>query len=268
MVADTRGRRGQEEERSNQPPGEQIPVEGRRLASYEAVLTMLEEGEIEDCNLIPTGSNYTFSATVSANGSGKLAAIYKPARGERPLWDFPRGTLHHRERAAYLASQLLGWPLIPPTVVRDGPLGAGSVQLFVPTEDRWDFNDLLRKHRRALQEIAVFDLVANNADRKAGHCLLGVDGRVWSIDHGLTFNVDPKLRTVLWDYCGEAVPKRLLGDLEALRDEPAKRDELTRLLEPHLDGDEIAALFRRVERLLRVRKFPQLDDRNIPWPLV
>src|SRR5665647_2622275 len=159
---------------------------------------MLEEGEIDDCNLIPAGSNYTFSATVSANGSGKLAAIYKPARGERPLWDFPRGTLHHRERAAYLASQLLGWPLIPPTVVRDGPLGAGSVQLFVPTEDRWDFNDLLRKHRRALQEIAVFDLVANNADRKAGHCLLGVDGRVWSIDHGLTFNVDPKLRTVLW----------------------------------------------------------------------
>ncbi|MCL4371343.1 MAG: SCO1664 family protein [Chloroflexi bacterium] len=235
----------------------------------EEAASLLEQGEIQEYRVVPSGSNYTFTVLMSADNRGQFLAVYKPQRGERPLWDFPWGTLHLREHAAYVTSRHLGWPNIPVTVLRKGPFGVGSVQLYVPTAGQPDLFAFQEERRRELMEIALFDLLVNNADRKAGHCILGVDGRVWAIDHGLTFHVDPKLRTVLWDYCGEPIPQRLLEQLESLRDDPARRDRLRAELEPDLASEEIDAFFRRVDRFLRTRRYPRLDpNRNIPWPLV
>ncbi len=233
------------------------------------VVGLLARAEVLAHQAVPAGTNYTFVLLMSAPDRGRFLAVYKPRRGENPLWDFPRGTLYLRERAAYVASRHLGWPNIPATVVRDGPFGVGSVQLFVPTDGQPDFFAFRLPRRRELEEVALFDLLANNADRKAGHCLLGVDGRVWAIDHGLTFNVEPKLRTVLWDFCGEPIPERLLDGLARLHEDPTRRERLRLELEPCLDTAEIVAFFARLERVLRSRTFPQLDPhRNVPWPLV
>jgi len=255
-------------ERGRDPTGP-VPFLDLASVSHDEALRLLLASEITSVQVVPAGSNYTFGALMSSNGRGQFMAIYKPRRGENPLWDFPEGTLHRREHAAYLTSRYLGWPNIPPTVIRDGPLGVGSVQLYVPTEEEWDFNQLRRRHREELMRIALFDLLVNNADRKAGHCLLGRDGRIWSIDHGITFNMAPKLRTVLWDYCGEPIPEPLLAQLEPLRADPSRRRELQALLQPDLEPAEIEATFRRLERILHTRRYPQLDPhRNIPWPLV
>ncbi len=237
--------------------------------SSEEAASLLLHGEIQGYQIVPAGSNYTFLVSMSADGRGQFLAVYKPQRGERPLWDFPRGTLHRREHAAYVTSRHLGWPHVPVTVIREGPFGVGSVQLYVPTRGQPDFFAFQEERRAELMEIALFDLLTNNADRKAGHCLPGADGRVWAIDHGLTFHVDPKLRTVLWDYCGEPIPQRLLEDLESLRADPVRQQRLRTDLEPNLAPEEIDAFFRRVDRFLHNKRFPQLDpNRNIPWPLV
>ncbi len=168
-------------------------------------LTVLAEGELALQGRLPWSSNYTFLVEATL-GDVTLPGVYKPGRGERPLWDFPTG-LYLRERAAYLLSEALGWRLVPETVVRDGPLGVGSVQRFVPADFREHYFTLLERpeHRAALQAIAAFDLVANNADRKAGHVLLSTDGHIWGCDHGLTFNVENKLRTVIWEFGGTAL---------------------------------------------------------------
>ena len=246
------------------------PSEQRIIAvSTEEAALLMEQGEIQQYQIVPSGSNHTFLTLMSANGRGRFLAIYKPQRGERPLWDFPRGTLHRREHAAYITSRHLGWPNIPITVIRAGPLGVGSVQLFVPTAGQPDLFSFQGEKRRELMEIALFDLLVNNADRKAGHCLLGTDGRIWAIDHGLTFHVDPKLRTVLWDYCGEAIPGDLLEKLESLHDDTDNWERLSSALQADLEPEEIDALLHRLERLIRGRRYPQLDpNRNIPWPLV
>ncbi len=253
--------RGQGEERSQ--------LAGRlEAATPEEAISLLEQAEIVAHEMVPAGTNYTFAVLMSAGGRSQFLAIYKPQRGENPLWDFPDGTLYLRERAAYLTSRELGWPNVPPTTLREGPYGVGMVQLYVSTEGQPDFFAFRHRRHRDLMEIALFDLLVNNADRKAGHCLLGVDGRVWAIDHGLTFNVAPKLRTVLWDFCGELIPERLLSDLETLRDDTSRRQGLREQLEPCLQSDEIDALFRRLESILQARRFPQLDPRrNVPWPL-
>ncbi|HEX2986885.1 MAG TPA: SCO1664 family protein [Chloroflexota bacterium] len=224
-------------------------------------------GEILAHEVVPDGSNYTFFVLISADGHGRFLAVYKPQRGERPLWDFPRGTLHQREHAAYVVSRHLGWPNIPVTVIRDGPFGIGSVQLYVPIQDGADYFSFRHKRRRDLMQIALFDLLVNNADRKGGHCLLGEDGRLWAIDHGLTFHVEPKLRTILWDYCGQPVPQRLLEQMQALREDEGRSQKLREALEPDLEPAEIKAFFRRIDRILKVRHYPQLDpNRNVPWP--
>src|SRR5690606_34583588 len=151
--------------------------------------------QFTSCELIPWGSNYTFAAALVDQQGGRCLAVYKPRRGEAPLYDFPSGTLFLRERAAYLAARLLGWDFIPPTIIRTGPHGIGSVQLFVEAEENAHYFEFHRQRAAELQSMALFDLLVNNADRKAGHCLLGKDGRVWGIDHGLTFHHLPKLRT-------------------------------------------------------------------------
>ena len=235
--------------------------------SPEEAASLLEQGEIVAHQVVPTGSNYTFIVLMSADGRGQFLAVYKPQRGERPLWDFPLGTLYQREHAAFTVSCHLGWPNIPVTIIRDGPFGLGSVQLYVPIREDADFFAFRARRRRELMEIALFDLLVNNADRKGGHCLLGIDGRLWAIDHGLTFHVDPKLRTILWDYCGEPVPEPLLEKLQTLREDENRGRQLREALEPDLEAAEIEAFFCRIDRILKVRRYPDLDpDRNVPWP--
>jgi len=174
-------------------------VSERSLSAAPAALTLLREGALTLVGLLPWSSNYTFLGQIT-RGDERLPVVYKPTRGERPLWDFRRGTLAGREVAAYEVSRALGWDFIPPTVLRDGPHGVGSVQLFVTADQDAHFFTFHEDpaFRRVLQSLALFDVVVNNADRKGGHCLRVDIGRIVAIDHGLCFHVEPKLRTVIW----------------------------------------------------------------------
>jgi hypothetical protein len=240
--------------------------------SDERALHILAHGELELRGLVPWSSNYTFVVAVRLEDE-EIAAIYKPRDGERPLWDFDTGTLYLREVAAYRVSTCLGWPSIPPVVRREGPHGWGSLQLLVEHDQRAHYFVLRERAELipALRRIALFDYVANNADRKGGHVLLGEDETVWAIDHGLTFHSEYKLRTVIWDWAGTTVPRTWLRDLEHLRDELSpSRGSLAQELEDLLAEDEIEALTRRIERALRERALPQPRNsmRNVPYPLV
>src|SRR6185437_7086899 len=200
-------------------PGEHPPAWPR--VDDGPALRQLREAEIVACEQVPQGSNYSFAVGLSTTGQDiDLLASYKPRRGEVPLWDFPGGTLHQREYAAYLASIALGWQFIPPPVIRDATYGVGTVQRYV--EPRQDPHSVhwRKEQRPALMRIAVFDYVTNNADRKSGHCLLDADGRVWGIDHGLTFNTDPKLRTVIREFGGEPLPAWLMDELRCFLASP------------------------------------------------
>src|SRR5262245_55893670 len=213
---------------------------------------------------MPWSSNATFLASVTA-GETCVRAIYKPERGERPLWDFPPG-LHRREVAAWCLSEALGWGLVPPTVRRDGPFGTGSFQFFVAADFEQHYFTLHESrpdlHER-LQAVCAFDLLANNADRKSGHVLLGLDGHIYGIDHGLCFNTASKLRTVIWDFAGEPVPADLLEPVAGLVDEMP--DEMAE----HLEADEVEALRRRAAALLARPVFPiDRSGHRYPWPLV
>jgi hypothetical protein len=222
---------------------------------------LIEQGEILSCQLTPAGSNYTFVAQLQLDGETGLA-IYKPRDGESPLWDFPSGTLYKRELAAYLLDEFLGWNLIPPTVIRDGPYGIGSVQQYVEHDSKRNYHNFGDGYANQLKTIACFDLVANSTDRKANHMLEDVDGKLWSIDHGLTFHADTKIRTVIWDFCGQRIPKRLLTRVSKLKealDQPAGRlKELVDLLLP----EEVTALHQRVEWVLTEGVYPGLPGRR------
>jgi uncharacterized repeat protein (TIGR03843 family) len=212
---------------------------------------------------MPWSSNGTFLVNLCLDElTGD--AIYKPARGERPLWDFPGG-LYRREVAAYRLSDALGWSIVPETIVRpDGPLGEGSLQRFVDADFSEHYFTLLEheEHRDQLKRMAVFDLLANNADRKSGHCLLTEDGHIWGIDHGVCFHDEPKLRTVIWDFAGEPIPERWRADVARLLDAPPMLDDL-------LSPDEVAAFSRRVAVVARLTRLPNpAGERPYPWPLV
>jgi uncharacterized repeat protein (TIGR03843 family) len=227
----------------------------------------LAEGEIEILGLMPDSSNDTFLARCRIDDE-ECFAIYKPAAGEAPLWDFPEGTLHRREVAAYVVAAALGWPNVPPTVLRDGPEGPGSLQLFVRFDAAQHYFTLGTERADDFRRIALFDLVVNNADRKAGHCLLGADGRIWVIDHGVCFSDEPKLRTVIWEFVDEPIPRDFSEDMTRLGEKLAvgarSRGELEGLLAPA----EIAATTDRLERLLAVGRFPEPEPgvRPFPWP--
>ena len=221
--------------------------------------------------LVSWGSNYIFLAQVCGE-ERDLMAVYKPRKGERPLWDFAPGTLCLRERAAYVVSDALGWGLVPPTVLRDGPHGWGSVQLFIdhdPNQHYFTFqnND---KYIDSLQRIVLFDLVANNADRKGGHILVDDSDRLWSIDHGICFHSDYKLRSVIWDFAGMTVPEPLLNDLQQFLEKLEGSDQsLVQQLDELLNERERSALRRRVKKLLQRPHFPQPGPgRHYPWPPV
>lgn len=226
-------------------------------------LDLLARGEVTVKGRMPRSSNATFLVELALDGATALA-VYKPERGERPLWDFPPG-LYRREIAAYLLSEALGWGLVPPTRPREGPLGDGSLQLFVPADFRQHYFTLVEasEHHETLRRICLFDLVANNADRKSGHCLLVPGERIYAIDNGLTFHAEPKLRTVIWEFGGEAIAPALLDDLRRVI------EELPPALAALLAADEQRALRRRARGLVRTGTFP-VDESGLryPWPLV
>jgi uncharacterized repeat protein (TIGR03843 family) len=235
--------------------------------SDERARAFLAEGELELLGRIPWASNATLLAKVRHRELEGLA-VYKPVRGERPLWDFPPGTLYRREVAAYLVSEQLGWRLVPPTLVRDGPLGVGSLQLYVDADTEVTAFELLADGNAALPRIAAFDVVTNNADRKAGHTLLGEDERVWAIDHGVCFHTEPKLRTVLWDLAGQPLEAADVADLEALA-AAGRGGELGERLAELLTAEEIAAVAERSLGLARAGTLPAPSSgRAYPWPLV
>jgi uncharacterized repeat protein (TIGR03843 family) len=226
---------------------------------------VLADGEVVGVRPIPWGSNYSFIAVMARGSAPEVLAVYKPRRGEVPLWDFPDGTLYQREYAAYRVSRALGLEFIPPTVIREGPHGVGTFQLFVEPDDSIEYYQFRGEHVDELRSIALFDVITNNADRKAGHCFKGRDGRIWGIDHGLTFNVVPKLRTVIWDFCGQPLPEMLAERLMDFCTDPGRsaalRDELDGILHPH----EVEAFFTRLERIAERGEFPALDPyRNVP----
>lgn len=217
---------------------------------------------------MPWSSNGTFLVTMRCGGADGSAAeqraIYKPVRGERPLWDFEPG-LHRRERAMYLLSEHLGLGVVPPTVIRDGPLGEGSYQWFVDADHREHYFTIFEQHEQLhgqLRDIAVLDILANNTDRKSGHCLLAHD-RVWAIDNGLCFSAPFKLRTVIWEFAGEQIDERLLDRVAPLVERvPVDVAAL-------LDEDEIEAVQHRATKLVTERVLPHDETgRRYPWPLV
>ncbi len=244
--------------------------EPARVALDEA-LQVMEKGVMgAEVGLMRWSSNYTFLVNIELEGL-RLMAIYKPRMGERPLWDFPDGTLCKRETAAYLTSKALGWGLAPPTFLRDGTRGIGSVQLFIDHNPEEHYFTLDRdRFARQLERIAIFDAIINNADRKGGHCLLDADERLWGIDHGLTFNASEKLRTVIWDYSGMPIPSEILADLRCLRRRLDDSDDAyTRAMAALLSRSEMRMLGWRVERLLELGVFPLPGEgRNEPWPAV
>jgi uncharacterized repeat protein (TIGR03843 family) len=246
-------------------------------------------GELEVVGRIRVASNATFLAKI-----GEVAVVYKPVAGEQPLWDFPDGTLARREVSAYLVSECLGWDVVPRTWLRDGPLGPGMVQLWrepdrgqdpvdvvpkraVPTDgwrtvveggdERGRPVTLIHEDSAALRRMAVFDVVVNNADRKGGHVLPMRDGHRYGVDHGVTFHVEPKLRTVLWGWLGEELDRDELAGVERVCSalDAGLGDQLSGLL----SGPELAALAARCERLLGERRFPapEGDMPAVPWPM-
>lgn len=230
-------------------------------------MRLLAEGEIQTHGAIPWSSNYALLLTVRLDQLEALA-IYKPRRGERPLWDFPAGTLYRREFAAFLLSEALGWKLVPPTVLRDGPYGLGTLQLYIASDPEQHYFSIYPRHADDFRRVALFDVIANNADRKAGHCLLDASGRLWSIDHGICFHVEPKLRTVIWDFADEPIPASMLADLQRLSIQLAPGETLANEFSRLLSPPEASALCERVTGLLTSGRFPVPDPyrRNHPWP--
>jgi hypothetical protein len=230
---------------------------------------VLARGELEVLGRMPWASNATLLAVARADGV-EMQAIYKPRRGERPLWDFPSGTLCQREVATYELSDALGWGLVPPTVLRDGPVGIGMVQRFVDHDPEEHYFTLLADHEDRFRQFAAFDVIVNNADRKGGHCLhdLAADV-VLGIDHGLTFHRAWKLRTVIWDFADEPVPGPLTEDACRVSVE-AIDGPLARRLDGMLAPPEVAALSVRAGDLGRERRFPAPEPgyHSVPWPLV
>jgi uncharacterized repeat protein (TIGR03843 family) len=250
---------------------EPVEVPSPRAGSPDApeVLMALREADLRMVGYLSNASNHTLYCDLGDTG---MAAVYKPRAGERPLWDFPSGTLCQREVAAYVVSEALGWGLVPPTLLRAGPAGDGSVQLFIPHDPRRHYFALVeeRRHHPALARIALFDLLINNTDRKGSHVLLGeADERLYGIDHGLTFHPQPKLRTVIWELGGTRIASGWRSDLEHLArilidDTHPVTGQLCELL----SAQEVAILGSRAARLQTLEALPGLPDdrRSYPWP--
>ena len=231
-------------------------------------LRLLTTGQVTAQQRHPMASNSTFVVRLEGEDGEESLAIYKPCRGETPLWDFPGGTLHQREYATYLVTQALGWDFVPPTVIRDGPYGTGSMQFYVEHDHQEHYFTLRERFVADFRRICLFDWLANNADRKAGHCLLDVDDHIWGIDHGLTFHAEPKLRTVIWDFVDQPLPAKLLEDVRGLQERLASEDGLSQTLAGLLAPREVEALGQRLDFVLQHPTFPAppVNRRAWPWP--
>ena len=226
---------------------------------------VIRGGQIESCQLTRAGSNYTFLVKIELEGQETLA-IYKPRDGEAPLWDFPTGTLYKREYAAYLLSDALGWDIVPFTIIRDGPYGIGSVQEYIDHDPSENYYTLTSEHAAQLQVVCCFDLVANSTDRKANHLLRDDSDKLWSIDHGLTFHSDIKIRTVIWDFGGQPIPEPLLDALTDLGTQlQSPQEQLSSSLKELvdvLDPADLEAFKGRLAWVLAERSFPGLPGRR------
>jgi len=229
------------------------------------VLRLLREGALEVEGRLVDASNATLYCSATLDDV-TAAVVYKPVRGERPLWDFPDGTLAGREVAAYLVSSTTGWDVVPPTVMRDGPFGPGMCQLWVHVDETVDLAALARSDHPDLRRMAVFDAVVNNADRKGGHLLPREDGRVQGVDHGICFSAEDKLRTLLWQWRGQRLTPEAVEVLSSLRAQ--LEGPLGEALHELLAVAEVRATVRRVERLLSTRRHPHPSEDwpAIPWP--
>jgi hypothetical protein len=253
---------------------EAAALEGRQVGGAldrNTALRALRQGELAVVGRLLSASNATFFGLVEEQrpdgGPGIVAScVYKPIRGERPLTDFPDGTLACREVAAHAVSEASGWDLIPPTVMRDGPFGRGMVQLWMEVDESIDVTAIVGDDLPALRRIALLDAVLNNADRKGGHLLPLPDGRILGIDNGLCFAVEPKLRTVLWRWRGQPLDDDEATVLSHLRD--GMKAELGEQLRGLLAPPEVLATARRIDALLANRRFPLPDPNRpvIPWP--
>jgi uncharacterized repeat protein (TIGR03843 family) len=241
------------------PPDPSSPHEVR------AAERLLLDGRLTVEGRLVQASNATLYCAVES-GRVRAACVYKPVSGERPLWDFPDGTLAQREVAAYAVSQVMGWNIVPPTVHRDGPYGPGMVQLWVEPDPDVDLVALSRSEAPAIRRMAVFDAVINNADRKIGHLLPPGGAHVYGCDHGVTFSAEYKLRTVLWQWRGERLTDEAVEALTRVRD--ALDGGLGERLSGLLTAEEVAATRHRVELMLkhRIHPYPSEDWPAVPWP--
>ena len=230
----------------------------------DTLATVLQHGELELKGQFMLGSNYTFLVNVQHNGQ-ELQAVYKPSRGEQPLWDFPENTLAHREVAAYLVSRALGWDFVPFTILReDGPYGPGSIQQYIEYDPNYHYFNFSDEDKARLEPVMLFDLLCNNADRKGSHVIIEEEtDKLWLIDHGLCFHEEDKLRTVIWDFAGLPIPDNLLNDLSHLSSSSLLAD-----FQPYLNPREISALLNRTETLVSSGVFPYPPEhrRAFPYP--
>ncbi len=239
--------------------------------SVDVATKAMKKGKLEIYGLMPWGSNYTFLGVIYTDHL-KFNVIYKPRRGERPLWDFDHGTLCQREVASYVISQALeGWVSVPPTIIRKGPYGKGMLQQFIHAD--YDIHYFILKDdpqfQKIFQQLALFDYIINNADRKGGHCLLDHQNRVWAIDHGLTFHCEHKLRTVIWEYEDEEIPYDLYKTLKNLAHHFAPECEVYEILQKLLSPSEMNSCYRRLQSLLKRGRFPSSQGyRDYPYPPV
>lgn len=247
-----------------------MELEDRVLSDKQAVLEALQKGTIELQGQFLSGSNYTFLGDLTYNDQA-FQVVYKPVRGEQPLWDFPHGSLARREVAAYLVSEALGWDLVPPTVFRkEGPLGPGSAQQYVEHDPNNHYFNFEEKDRQRLRPVVIFDLLLNNADRKGGHILRDEKDHLWLIDHGLCFHAEDKLRTVVWDFSGEPIPEELMMSVSELTANLREGEPLYTELLRYLRPGEISSLLVRSRRLCETGRFPSPPSsrRSYPWPPV
>jgi len=232
-------------------------------------LPFLKDGAVVGGHRLPWGSNHSFLIGLRVDESHYIRAIYKPRDGERPLYDFAYGTLYKREYLSFLLSRSLGWPPIPLTLIREGPFGLGSLQLYIEHDPETTYFDIVERRAVELERFAVFDLLVNNADRKAGHFLVDEKDKIWSIDHGLNFHPLFKLRTVMFEFCDLDISKLLLNDLEILLCQLESGDNFSIQFSEMLSLVELTALKSRLAAILENPRIPNLDPSvNIPWPWV
>jgi hypothetical protein len=241
------------------------------IIDKEIILEALQKGEIDLQGQFLSGSNYTLLGSLRHNDLD-IAIVYKPSRGEQPLWDFPAGTLSKREVAAFHVSEGLGWDLVPPTVYRKkgAPMGPGSVQQFIEHDPEYHYFRFCEEDKQLLRPVALFDHLINNADRKGGHILWNLSRHLWLIDHGICFHHEVKLRTVIWDFAGEKIPDDLLEDIRRFIGELELKGDLFNCLERLLQPGEISALMQRGRNLVDTQEFPgpSGNRRPYPWPAI